>query len=144
MTDEVSVHIRLSVLVFLTAGLLASVVNILIMGMSVLNNYTTKYSFGLASSSAGSLLSISTLPKVAAPTAYSTVLSSIDSVEEVVFITLDMNDDEIRDCIYKLDNSVDDRLIELMTIYRTSDVNITLIDSTNIHGLYSVEVRLVE
>lgn len=92
MDEDVSAYMRLSMMIFMTAAFLSATVNVLIMGMSIMNSYSDKYTYNLAQGYLQNLISLQQEKYVAAPICHTAIDQAIDQVAWVI-LREDLNGD---------------------------------------------------
>lgn len=87
MSDEVSLSIRLGILVVCIAAVVATVANTLIFSLKVFNNYTGKFADNFAESPGAVIFDLEKSGEVAMPIIYTSVYNGIGVVNQVVLNT---------------------------------------------------------
>lgn len=159
MTEEVSVSLKLSVTIIFAAGLLASVLGILIMGLRLLNGYSEDYHRAISQSTGAGISSIVAEGSAPMPIIYSAIDESIHLIDTVILTkyntdteTYDGGYDEktktfwgTYDTMYKYTNSnTEAGYLILLTKYRTKTAHITSVASPSYTGMQIITVGVDE
>lgn len=138
MSEDVSAYTRTAVTVFCASALCAAAVNVMVMSMHILNNYTNKYTFTLTTTVAGSFADLAMNKSTVCPVVYCAVDQAISSVAKV---TLKYGD--TTEVLYNYEEPGSDNLIRLMTAYRTKDCKFTY-KSNGSTGLYEITLEVID
>lgn len=137
MTEEVSSNMHVALIVYFTAAYLAIVVNVLVMSLSIYNNFGAKVSDQIVAGQNSVIYSIQTAGVVSAPQAYSAINQSLDIIDQVYYVR---GSDEV--VIYTYNDLDEQGLIRLMTTYRTRTVRVYVENSMAHTGM--INIRIVE
>ena len=137
MSEDVSAYMRTAVTVFCSAALCAAAVNIMVMSMGILQNYTSRYTFTLTSSATGAFSDLALNEYTACPIIYCAIDQAIDSIDSV---TLEYNGSE--EVLYRYDTD-DNNLMKLMTLYRTKMCKFRY-NMSGVGGLYKITLEVVD
>lgn len=130
MTDEVSTSMHISIVVWMTGALLGVVVGVLIMSLSILRDYTDKYSDAIVNSANAGI--VDAVKEEAQPGAivYSRIENSINSIDVVKIDGVGY--------IYKYNDPNCQNLMSLMTTYKNKKYKIAVTNGELVGTLKTV------
>lgn len=141
MSDDLSEHFRLSITVVFAAALIASVVNVTVMCMGIMDRYVDKYSSTIVISSTVQLADISNNKRVAAPIAYSSLCRAEGELNKVIVIDGE-EEIEIFNVGFHGTNYINN-LGVLITKYSTKNVKLT-IERNGYINLFDVKLEVLD
>lgn len=140
MTDEVSSSMHIAVTVWCAGALISIVSGVLIMSLSILNNYDSTYSNAIISTANSSIFSAVQEEPQAGAIIYSKLHNSIDMVSSIT-VTDKTN---VSTVLYRYNDVNCQNDMQLMTIYKNNLYRIILQENTHVYGLYDVYLKEVD
>lgn len=137
MSEDVSAYMRTAVTVFCSSALCAAAVNVMVMSMNILDNYTNKYTFTLTTTATGAFADLALNDRTVCPIVYCAVDQAIESVALVKLVR-----NGTVETLYDYTGLTDNNLMKLLTVYRTYDCRFTYKQS-GIGGLYEIELEVI-
>ena len=159
MTDEVSVSFKVSITIMCAAGLLASALGVLVMGLQLLNGYSDKYHSTVSQATGGGISAIVAEGSAPVPLIYSAVDESINLIEVLILTTYDKStgkysggyDERTKtywgsyDILYKYtQNTTEESYMVLLTKYRTDTAHVKSSPSPTYTGMQIITVGVDE
>lgn len=159
MTDEVSVSFKLSITIMCAAGLIASVLGVLVMGLQLLNGYTDKYHSAVSQSTGGGIAAIIAEGSAPMPIIYSAVDEGRGAIEVLILTKYDTATSEYAggynettksywgtyEILYRFTQySSEENYMVLLTKYRTYTAHVKAVPSPTYTGMKIITVGVVE
>ena len=141
------------------AGLLSSVLGVLVMGLQLLNGYSDKYNSTVSQATGGGLAAIVAEDSAPVPLIYSAVDESINLIEVLVLTTYDKStetysggyDERTKECwgdaevLYEYtQNTTEESYMVLLTKYRTDTAHVKSVQSPSYTGMQIITVGVDE
>lgn len=148
MTDEVSVSFKVSITIMCAAGLLASTLGVLVMGLQLLNGYSDKYHSTVSQATGGGISAIVAEGSAPMPIIYSAIDESINLIDTVILTTYNTTTETYGsggDILYKYGTSTTEQgYMILLTKYRTDTAHIKSVQSPSYTGMQIITVGVDE
>lgn len=138
MDEDVSVSLRLSVTVWLTAALLGVTSGILVMSLQLLNNYNNKYVNATVAAADSGVNNLQSADVISGASAYAAVSKSINSIDKVYIVWSNGSTTVLYN--YK---TATDNTITLMTNYKNDEFELTVCTGELISSLKTVKLTEV-